>query len=467
RALVCGDIMREQLDLVLGKAFQRLDIDAISRIKVAISKILTQKTQTEEKAERMESVPIAAALKKYEKLGEQMITSGPIKLRVFPELVKPSIKNWIADYHDNLGAQKHGSIERGNYLFHSNNAKKLSSLERRRLAEILKSLDGDGEVNVDPALQKILFENKTEQDMPENSSAREKVSSTKPAMEKKVENYFSASPKPVPARQSAPQPQPAAQGAFQSGMHAPQTQSRQSFAAPARPTASTVQKNDFENKRRSNPLASLQQEAYSIPPRKQEIPNQENPRRVWNPAEAVKRRMMEESGAAQSSPAPVSNPVPAPQSVPVPGQGNSIRFSSPQTFPTEKRSDEQKKFSEHKEFYSNPASVPAAAPKTSVGSAPKIQVPSAAPKAPIKNAPSAPVQARQAFPQKPHEEDDLMERIREMKRKQQAVQPSAKPVFKITPMGFIEDKDGGDIKYDDGDVKSGPKVSGNTVDLRK
>ena len=177
--------------------------------------------------------------------------------------------------------------------------------------------------------------------------------------------------------------------------------------------------------------------------------------------------MMEESGAAQSSPAPVSNPVPAPQSVPVPGQGNSIRFSSPQTFPTEKRSDEQKKFSEHKEFYSNPASVPAAAPKTSVGSAPKIQVPSAAPKAPIKNAPSAPVQARQAFPQKPHEEDDLMERIREMKRKQQAVQPSAKPVFKITPMGFIEDKDGGDIKYDDGDVKSGPKVSGNTVDLRK
>ncbi|KKU54178.1 MAG: hypothetical protein UX75_C0027G0001, partial [Candidatus Moranbacteria bacterium GW2011_GWE2_47_10] len=297
RALVCGDIMREQLDLVLGKAFQRLDIDAISRIKVAISKILTQKTQTEEKAERMESVPIAAALKKYEKLGEQMITSGPIKLRVFPELVKPSIKNWIADYHDNLGAQKHGSIERGNYLFHSNNAKKLSSLERRRLAEVLKSLDGDGEVNVDPALQKILFENKTEQDMPENSSAREKVSSTKPAMEKKVENYFSVN--------SAP---------------------RSSFgfpSAPAKPSASETRTQSAVNP--GSGAAPQFRPSFVAPSKKQEVPVQESPRKVWNPAEAVKRRMMEESGAAQSSPAPVSNPVPAPQSVPVPGQGNSIR----------------------------------------------------------------------------------------------------------------------------------------------
>jgi len=107
---------------------------------------------------RIESYSVMSAIAQYSQLGEQLITSSPIKLKIFPQPVRPSIKNWIEDYRSAMGAQRHGTMERGNYLFHSENTKNLVSGDRKKLAEVLRSLDEDVALKVDPERQEIVFQ---------------------------------------------------------------------------------------------------------------------------------------------------------------------------------------------------------------------------------------------------------------------------------------------------------------------
>ncbi|MFA5777572.1 MAG: hypothetical protein WC906_03980 [Parcubacteria group bacterium] len=103
-------------------------------------------------------ISLSQAIQKYPQLGEQLVTSSPIKLRIFPQPVRPSIKNWIEDYRSMMGAQRHGMMERGNYVFHSENTKKLNAGDRKKLAEVLRSLDEDVALKVDPDRQEVVFE---------------------------------------------------------------------------------------------------------------------------------------------------------------------------------------------------------------------------------------------------------------------------------------------------------------------
>lgn len=103
------------------------------------------------------ALTLAMAMAKYSNLGEQSVTFNPIKLRSFPQPVRPSIKNWINDYYENIGAEKHGVMERGNFLFNSPNAKKLTNLERQQLGYILKALDEDSIVTVNTAKQEVVY----------------------------------------------------------------------------------------------------------------------------------------------------------------------------------------------------------------------------------------------------------------------------------------------------------------------
>jgi len=121
----------------------------------------------------IESLPLLQALQKYPRLGEQAVTSSPIKLKIFPDPVRPSIKNWIAEYHSVLGAGTHGTMERGNFLYHSENAKRLSFGERQKLAVILKSLDENEPVAVDEEKQEIVFSPHPETLSPPAGVARE------------------------------------------------------------------------------------------------------------------------------------------------------------------------------------------------------------------------------------------------------------------------------------------------------
>ena len=106
----------------------------------------------------LEQITLMQALKLHEKLGEQSITSNPLKLRYFPAPVRSSIKNWITDYHDALGAGKHSTIDRGNYLFHSENGKRLTPAERQKMSLVLKSLDEETMLDIDVDRQAIVFE---------------------------------------------------------------------------------------------------------------------------------------------------------------------------------------------------------------------------------------------------------------------------------------------------------------------
>ena len=84
---------------------------------------------------------IKSAIKEFEELEDQIISSSPIKIVGISENIKPSIKNWLADYIQSAGAGSHSNIERSNYLYHNSNAIKLKESERKLLAEILKSYD--------------------------------------------------------------------------------------------------------------------------------------------------------------------------------------------------------------------------------------------------------------------------------------------------------------------------------------
>lgn len=65
-------------------------------------------------------------------LGEKDLKTGP-ELRE-----KPYLKNWLKDYEKTLGAGKHGKLEIADYLFKSQNARRLTSEERGILRKILE-----------------------------------------------------------------------------------------------------------------------------------------------------------------------------------------------------------------------------------------------------------------------------------------------------------------------------------------
>jgi hypothetical protein len=102
-------------------------------------------------------ITISQAMRDFPKINEQKITEGYIKPSDSQYPLQPTVKNWIGDFYSEMGAGSHNIIERGNYLFHSANTKKLSSPDRQKLAIILKSLSEGVPLLVDPVMQKIVF----------------------------------------------------------------------------------------------------------------------------------------------------------------------------------------------------------------------------------------------------------------------------------------------------------------------
>ena len=101
---------------------------------------------------------IEDAVEKFPELGEQLIGQAPITLRPFPQPVRPSIKNWIATYQQELGVGEHGTMERGTFLYNNQNAKQLVDASRQQLARILKSVDDNSPMTIDAQNQRVVFE---------------------------------------------------------------------------------------------------------------------------------------------------------------------------------------------------------------------------------------------------------------------------------------------------------------------
>lgn len=106
---------------------------------------------------KIEKLTLSDVLKSIPEIGEQLITNEKISVKGFPEPVRPSIKNWLADYYLNLGNEKHNSMQRGAYLFRNKNGLTLSDLDRQRLDFILRASDEKSMLEIDVTAKKIIF----------------------------------------------------------------------------------------------------------------------------------------------------------------------------------------------------------------------------------------------------------------------------------------------------------------------
>lgn len=102
-------------------------------------------------------LPLLKALSEYPRLGDQNITANRIKTKQAPEPVRGSLTNWIHYYRDELGIGFHDQVKRGQFLFQSENGKRLSGEERERLNLILKSIEEEFPLDIDTARQEIVF----------------------------------------------------------------------------------------------------------------------------------------------------------------------------------------------------------------------------------------------------------------------------------------------------------------------
>jgi len=136
---------------------QLLDQKIINKVKMFSEKPSLSQKKTEIPVVKNVKLSLAQALVQYPNLNEQAITNNPLQLQYSSNPVKPSIKNWISDYHSALGSGKHSTIDRGNYLFHSENGKRLTPGERQKISLLLKSLDEETLLEIDGDAQQIIF----------------------------------------------------------------------------------------------------------------------------------------------------------------------------------------------------------------------------------------------------------------------------------------------------------------------
>lgn len=122
-------------------------------------KVKVEEVSEEEKKQVAVTVklPLLQALSKYEQLGNQLITRERIKIKSQSEPVRPSLLYWIKYYRDELGVGHHDSVQRGNFLFRSENGKRLSPEERERVNLVLKSVEENFPLEIDTEQGLVLF----------------------------------------------------------------------------------------------------------------------------------------------------------------------------------------------------------------------------------------------------------------------------------------------------------------------
>lgn len=101
--------------------------------------------------------PLLRAMTDYPSLGFQQISGTKIRLKGQAEPQRPTLSNWIKCYRDELGVGFHNEVQRGRFLFQSENGRRLSQEERDRLNLILKSIEEDFPLEIDTAKQTIVF----------------------------------------------------------------------------------------------------------------------------------------------------------------------------------------------------------------------------------------------------------------------------------------------------------------------
>ncbi len=102
-------------------------------------------------------MPLLKAMGQYKHLSEQPLTEEKIRLKGTMEPVRPSLGNWLKSYREELGVGLHDPTQRGNFLFQSQNGKHLSNTDRARMNLVLKSIEENFPLEIDPERQVIVF----------------------------------------------------------------------------------------------------------------------------------------------------------------------------------------------------------------------------------------------------------------------------------------------------------------------
>ncbi len=172
RKIFFGELSLSDAEVSLGKALGASGDDS-SKAKAIVEyiqhEILTiepkpKEEDTEEGEAAQEQAPVATvrlpllqALSKYESLGNQLVTRERIRVKSQPEPVRPSLLYWIKYYRDELGIGHHDNVQRGNFLFRSENGKHLSGEERERVNLVLKSLEENFPLEIDTERSEVIF----------------------------------------------------------------------------------------------------------------------------------------------------------------------------------------------------------------------------------------------------------------------------------------------------------------------
>lgn len=209
RSYYFGELKIEDMPFYLAKEIPIDLIKAKEITNIVLQQIINDDSQEKTYQAKLDTLTLSDAIKTYPEIGEQTITTNRIYLMSFPDPVRPSIKNWLADYTYNLGHEKHNSIVRGNYLFHTKNTEQLSATDRQKLASILKSFDENTLITVNKEIKQIVFSLET-RDTSELSSnnSQPQFRNSAPAEQITSANKisFSSPQKLAYEKNSAPQP---------------------------------------------------------------------------------------------------------------------------------------------------------------------------------------------------------------------------------------------------------------------
>lgn len=217
----------------------------------------------EEYVARLPKMTVREIVTNHPKIADTEITAGYVELKNSDELLDPTIKNWIHDYILHVGQERHPQMDRTQYLFHSENARELSSPDREKLGIILKSFDENAPLPVDEENEEIIFDEMVSEQRSTNREQQTVIGSQKPTtiaksqptpqssfgkttaseqesfikpyprtpqIQKSIPQVAAQQPTPaLPPRQtsslqSAPKPQPAANPAIDKFFAAPETQ---------------------------------------------------------------------------------------------------------------------------------------------------------------------------------------------------------------------------------------------------
>jgi hypothetical protein len=185
------NLSKEDFPLILSKEMSVSEKTASEIADLVIKKIINDSFSEEKKEVSIIKMPLSEILKAYPTVNEQLISKNHIKIKLFPEPVRPSVKNWIADYTETLGYTHHTSLQRGEYIFKSENGRILDSEDREKLSQLLKSFDDSVGLEFDTARKQIIFQSPAE---PKISIEKTPASQERPPFQAQTGNYCRYAP---------------------------------------------------------------------------------------------------------------------------------------------------------------------------------------------------------------------------------------------------------------------------------